>query len=44
VFGYARYERQVGDAADSPIVLSSFGSRNQISGGIGLNYTFEIHH
>jgi outer membrane protein len=43
VFGYARYERQVGDAADSPIVLSSFGSRNQISGGIGLNYTFTIH-
>lgn len=44
VFGYARYERLVGDAADSPIVRSSFGSRNQISGGIGLNYTFEIHH
>ena len=44
VFGYARYERLVGDAADSPIVRSSFGSRNQISAGIGLNYTFTMRH
>ena len=28
-----------GDAARSPIVRQ-FGSRNQLSGGIGLNYTF----
>lgn len=42
MFGYARYERLVGDAADSPIVRSNFGSRDQVSGGIGLNYTFTI--
>ena len=41
LFGYARYERLVGDAAKSPIVRE-FGSRNQLSGGIGLNYTFVI--
>jgi outer membrane protein len=41
VFGYARYARLVGDAAKSPIVRQ-FGSRNQLSGGIGLNYTFVI--
>jgi len=39
LFGFARYERLVGDAAKSPIVRQ-FGSRNQLSGGIGLNYTF----
>jgi outer membrane protein len=42
LFGYARYERLVGDAAKSPIIRE-FGSRNQLSGGIGLNYTFTIH-
>jgi MipA family protein len=42
LFGFARYERLVGDAAKSPIVRQ-FGSRNQLSGGIGLNYTFTIH-
>ena len=41
MFGYARYERLVGDAAKSPIVRE-FGSRNQLSGGIGLSYTFNI--
>lgn len=41
LFGYARYERLVGAAAKSPIVRE-FGSRNQLSGGIGLNYTFTI--
>lgn len=40
-FGYARYERLVGDAADSPIVRE-LGSRNQFSGGVGLNYTFNV--
>jgi outer membrane protein len=44
MFGYARFERLVGDAADSPIVRSDFGSRNQLSGGLGLSYTFAIHH
>lgn len=41
LFGYGRYERLVGDAADSPIVRE-LGSRNQLSGGLGLNYTFTI--
>jgi len=40
-FGFARYERLVGDAANSPIVRD-LGSRNQLSGGIGLSYTFTI--
>lgn len=42
LFGFARYERLVGHAARSPIVRE-FGSRNQLSGGIGVNYTFTIH-
>lgn len=41
VFGYGRAERLVGDAAKSPIVRE-FGSRNQLSGGLGLSYTFTI--
>jgi MipA family protein len=41
LFGFGRYERLVGDAAKSPIV-GQLGSRNQLSGGIGLNYTFTI--
>jgi outer membrane protein len=41
LFGFARYERLVGDAAKSPIVRE-LGSRNQLSGGLGLNYTFNI--
>jgi outer membrane protein len=43
LFGYARYERLVGDAAKSPIIRE-LGSRNQLSGGVGLNYTFTIRH
>jgi outer membrane protein len=39
VHGYARYDRLVGDAADSPIVRS-FGSRDQFSAGLGFSYTF----
>jgi len=42
LFGFARYERLVGDAAKSPIVRE-FGSRNQLFGGGGVNYTFTIH-
>lgn len=37
VFG--RYDRLVGDAADSPVVRQ-LGSRTQPSGGVGLTYTF----
>jgi outer membrane protein len=40
-FGFARYERLVGDAARSPIVRE-FGSRNQMSAGLGLSYTFTV--
>ena len=39
LFGYARYERLVGDAARSPIVRQ-FGSRDQLSAGLGLSYIF----
>jgi len=38
---YAKYERLVGDAADSPIVRT-YGSRDQISGGLALTYTFGV--
>lgn len=41
LFGYGRYERLVGDAAKSPIVRQ-LGSRNQLSGGIGLSYIFMV--
>jgi len=41
MFGYARYERLVGDAGKSPIVRN-LGSRNQASGGVGLSYTFSV--
>lgn len=41
LFGYARYERLVGDAADSP-VIRELGSRNQASAGAGLTYTFTV--
>ena len=41
LFGFGRYERLVGDAAKSPIIRE-FGSRNQLSGGLGLNYTFTM--
>lgn len=40
-FGFARYERLLGDAKKSPIV-KSFGSANQLSAGLGLTYTFSI--
>lgn len=41
LMGYAKYDRLVSDAADSPVVRA-FGSRNQFSGGIALTYTFGI--
>lgn len=36
---YAKYDRLVRDAGDSPIVRE-YGSRHQWSGGLGLSYTF----
>jgi len=41
LYAYAGYDRLVGDAADSPLVRT-FGSRRQLSGGIGLSYTFQV--
>ena len=41
LFGIARYERLVGDAADSPVVRQ-LGSRNQFTAGLGLSYTFRV--
>jgi outer membrane scaffolding protein for murein synthesis (MipA/OmpV family) len=39
LYSYAKYDRLVGDAADSPVVRG-FGSRDQFSGGLALTYTF----
>lgn len=39
IIGYAKYDRLVGDAGQSPIVRD-LGSRNQLSGGLALSYTF----
>lgn len=39
IAAYAKYDRLVGDAADSPVVIQ-LGSRDQLSGGLGLTYTF----
>jgi outer membrane protein len=41
LFGYARYERLIGDAGKSPIVRE-YGSRNQMSAGLGISYTFAV--
>jgi outer membrane protein len=42
VQGYARYHRLLGDAAASPLVRSSVGSRNQFEVGLGLTYSFGL--
>jgi outer membrane protein len=39
IYSYAKYDRLVGDPADSPIVRQH-GSRDQFSGGLALTYTF----
>ena len=39
--GYAKYDRLLNDAADSPVVRR-FGSRDQLSGGAALTYTFFV--
>ncbi len=41
IFGYARYDRLVGDARKSPIV-QRFGSPDQFAAGIGLNHSFTL--
>lgn len=42
MFGFASYDRLVGDAAKSPIVRSKNGSRTQMAAGAGLSYTFTV--
>ncbi|MGP7795080.1 MipA/OmpV family protein [Sphingomonas sp. CLY1604] len=37
--GYAKYDRLVADPGRSPVVRA-FGSRNQLSGGVALSYSF----
>jgi len=39
ITGFAKYDRLVGDAGRSPVV-SRYGSRDQLSGGIAVTYTF----
>lgn len=39
VLGYAGYRRMVGDFGKSPVVRTA-GNRNQVSGGLGLAYSF----
>src|SRR5688572_11526701 len=39
IYGFAKYDRLVGDAARSPVVRAH-GSRDQVSGGLALTYTF----
>lgn len=39
LYSYAKYDRLVGDPAHSPVVRQ-LGSRDQLSGGVGLSYTF----
>ena len=41
LYGYAKYDRLVGDPGDSPIVRQ-YGSRDQIAGGLALTYTFTL--
>lgn len=41
LFGFARYDRLVGDARKSPIIRQ-FGSPNQFSAGLGINRTFTL--
>ena len=41
LFGFARYERLIGDAARSPMVRT-LGSRDQLSAGAGISYSFDI--
>jgi outer membrane protein len=40
LYGYARYDRLTGDGADSPLTHGTYGSRDQLSGGLGLSLTF----
>jgi outer membrane protein len=41
IYGYAGYDRLIGDAADSPIVRLR-GSPDQFSGGVALYFSFNL--
>lgn len=41
IYGYAGYDRLIGDAADSPIV-QQFGSEDQFSVGLALFFNFRV--
>lgn len=41
IYGYAQYDRLIGDAADSPIV-QRFGSEDQFSAGLALFFNFRM--
>ena len=41
IYTYGKYDRLTGDAGSSPIVRQ-LGSRDQLSGGIALSYTFGV--
>jgi len=41
LFGYARYDRLIGDARKSPIIRE-IGSPNQFSAGVGVSHTFTL--
>lgn len=41
VYSYARYDRLIEDAKNSPITRG-FGSADQFSGGVALTYTFNV--
>lgn len=41
LFGFAGYDRLIGDAADSPLVRQR-GSRNQLNAGLALTYVFRV--
>ena len=41
MFGYVKYDRLLGDAADSPVV-AAYGSKDQLEGGVALTYTFGL--
>ena len=42
VEAYGRYDRLLGDAKDSPLVLSDVGSADHYEAGIGISYSFRV--
>jgi outer membrane protein len=41
LYGYGRYERLIGDGGRSPLIRN-FGSRDQMSAGLALTYSFGL--